>query len=144
MVKSLAHNRKAQVTVFIILGVIILFSAGLYSYLKLAGTGPSEIFQPKSPPVVAFIDACDMAIALITFSCGTDSAIKGVLAGIPNAKNVPWTRPTATSSANVMVSVMTSTAVMRARMPGAKGRIVFSAKFRKLLMHLVPKTLPTL
>jgi hypothetical protein len=52
------HNRKAQITVFIILGIIIIFSVGIYSYLRTTGISPTEVFQPKSPPVVAFIEAC--------------------------------------------------------------------------------------
>jgi len=56
--KGLFHSRKAQLTVFIIIGIILVFSVGIYAYLRSAGIGPSEIFQPKSPPVVAFIDAC--------------------------------------------------------------------------------------
>lgn len=56
--RSVHNSKKAQITVFIIIGVIILFSVGLYSYLKYSGVSPVTMFQPKSPPVVAFIDAC--------------------------------------------------------------------------------------
>ncbi len=52
------QDRKAQITVFIIIGIIILFSVGIYSYLRVQGVSPVDMFQPKSPPVVAFVEAC--------------------------------------------------------------------------------------
>ncbi len=55
---SLLKQRKAQITVFIILGVIMIISVGIYSYLRSTGIDPIDILQPKSPPVIAFIDAC--------------------------------------------------------------------------------------
>jgi hypothetical protein len=51
-------NKRAQITVFIIIGVILVFSIGIYSYLKSTGVGPADFFQPKSPPVVAYIEEC--------------------------------------------------------------------------------------
>lgn len=51
-------NKKAQVTAFIILGVLILISVGIYSYVRFSETGPDDFFSPKAPPVVAFVDAC--------------------------------------------------------------------------------------
>ncbi|MBW2965276.1 hypothetical protein KY363_07500, partial [Candidatus Woesearchaeota archaeon] len=56
--ESLISSRKAQITVFIIIGVIILISVGIYSYMRLAEVSPADILQPKAPPVVEFIDAC--------------------------------------------------------------------------------------
>jgi hypothetical protein len=50
--------KSAQVTVFIIIGIILLFSVGIYSYMKSTGISPANLFQPKSPPVVAFIESC--------------------------------------------------------------------------------------
>lgn len=52
------NNKKAQITVFIILGVIVVISVGIYSYMKTSGVSPADVFQPKAPPVVQFIDAC--------------------------------------------------------------------------------------
>ncbi|MBN1544086.1 hypothetical protein JW898_01335 [Candidatus Woesearchaeota archaeon] len=51
-------GRKAQITVFIIIGIIILFSVGIFSYMKYSGVSPVSILQPKAPPVVEFVDAC--------------------------------------------------------------------------------------
>jgi len=56
--KNISADRKAQITVFIIIGLILIFSFGIYSYLRSTGVSPVNMFQPKSPPVVAFIDAC--------------------------------------------------------------------------------------
>lgn len=56
--KAFPDSRKAQITVFIIIGIILVLSVGVYTYLRTAGIKPAEIFQPKAPPVVAFIDAC--------------------------------------------------------------------------------------
>lgn len=53
-----SFGKKAQITVFIIIGIILVFSVGIYSYLRSTGTGPVEVFRPKSPPVVAFVEAC--------------------------------------------------------------------------------------
>ncbi|MFH1064575.1 MAG: hypothetical protein V1729_05820 [Candidatus Woesearchaeota archaeon] len=58
MRNSIFKQRKAQITIFIILGVIMIISVGIYSYLRSTGVGPLDILQPKSPPVIAFIDAC--------------------------------------------------------------------------------------
>jgi hypothetical protein len=54
----LLKKRKAQITVFIIIGVILIFSFGIYSYVKSQGITPAKIEVPKSPPVVAFVEAC--------------------------------------------------------------------------------------
>ncbi|NQU78444.1 hypothetical protein HQ545_01620 [Candidatus Woesearchaeota archaeon] len=51
-------GRKAQITVFIIIGIVLIFSVGIYSYLSSSGIAPADMFQPKSPPVVNYIDAC--------------------------------------------------------------------------------------
>jgi hypothetical protein len=51
-------GKKAQITVFIIIGIILVFSVGIYGYLRTTGIGPGDVFQPKSPPVVEFVDAC--------------------------------------------------------------------------------------
>jgi len=56
--KTPLESRKAQITVFIILGIIIVLSVGIYSYMRTTGISPTQIFQPKAPPVVQFIDAC--------------------------------------------------------------------------------------
>ncbi len=52
------RGKKAQITVFIILGIILLFGAGTAIYMKQAGIGPAKIFQTKTPPVEEFIKAC--------------------------------------------------------------------------------------
>ncbi|MFC1741000.1 hypothetical protein ACFL3V_00500 [Nanoarchaeota archaeon] len=52
------NNRKAQITIFIIIGIIIIFSVGIYSYVRSQGVSPAKMLQPKAPPVVQFIDAC--------------------------------------------------------------------------------------
>ncbi|HII71799.1 TPA: hypothetical protein HA265_03525 [Candidatus Woesearchaeota archaeon] len=50
--------KKAQITIFIIIGVIVLFSAGVYIYLRQTGAGPIKFLQPKTPPVEQYILAC--------------------------------------------------------------------------------------
>ena len=44
------RGRKAQVTIFMILGIVILISAGVYFYLQRAGISEYEILQPESAP----------------------------------------------------------------------------------------------
>jgi hypothetical protein len=61
---SFLHSRHAQITVFIIIGIILVFSVGIYGYLRSEGVAPTEIFQQKSPPVVAFVEACMEKVAL--------------------------------------------------------------------------------
>jgi hypothetical protein len=56
--KSFKENKKAQVTVFIIIGIVLLFTVGIYSYMKSTGVSPATFFQPKTPPVVEFIESC--------------------------------------------------------------------------------------
>ncbi len=51
-------NRKSQITVFIIIGLIMLFTVAIYGYMKSAGVSTDSFFQPDSPPVVKFVDAC--------------------------------------------------------------------------------------
>ena len=48
---GMLKSRKAQITVFIIIGVILLFSTGVFIYLKQTGVGPGKYLQPKTPPV---------------------------------------------------------------------------------------------
>lgn len=56
--ERLKKSRKAQVTVFIIIGIIILFSVAIFYYMKNAGLEGPKFFQPKTPPVDAFIQQC--------------------------------------------------------------------------------------
>lgn len=51
-------GKKGQITVFIIIGIILLFSVGLYLYLKNQGIGPGKILQPKRAPIEQYIDTC--------------------------------------------------------------------------------------
>ena len=49
---------KAQITIFIIIGLIMLFGVAAVFYFRSAGIGPAQFVQPKSPPVEAFIEQC--------------------------------------------------------------------------------------
>ena len=60
---------------------------------------------------VKFIAAFDIAIALITLSGPTASAISGVRAGVPSAKNVPCASPITNSIPKVIWFVATRIAV---------------------------------
>jgi len=55
---KLIKKRKAQITVFIIIGIIIVFSFGIYSYVRMQQVPEPTAEVPKSPPVIAFIEAC--------------------------------------------------------------------------------------
>jgi hypothetical protein len=55
---SVANNRKSQITLFIIIGIIILFSVGIYSYMRVSEVKEVKVEQQAAPPVVEFIDAC--------------------------------------------------------------------------------------
>jgi hypothetical protein len=61
--KSLLNNRRAQVTIFIIIGLLILISVGTVIYLKGKGVADFDFLQPKTTPVEEFIDACVQSVA---------------------------------------------------------------------------------
>ncbi|MFC1754715.1 hypothetical protein ACFL96_15180 [Thermoproteota archaeon] len=52
------RGRKAQITIFLIIGLVILISTGIFFYLKEVGVGGYKIMQPKSAPVENYIEAC--------------------------------------------------------------------------------------
>ncbi len=56
-------NKKSQVTIFIIIGMIMLVSIGLFIYFKIATTERAEILQPEAIPVKNFVDSCINKIA---------------------------------------------------------------------------------
>ena len=52
------RGRKAQITIFLIMGLIILISTGIFFYMKEVGIGGYQILQPKSAPVENYIEVC--------------------------------------------------------------------------------------
>ena len=56
-------KKRGQITVFIIIGMIILFSVGTYMYLREQGANAPKFLQPKTPPVEAFIELCTQRTA---------------------------------------------------------------------------------
>ena len=57
-VGRLKRGRRGQITVFFIIGIIILLTAGIVFYLKEIGLGDYKILQPKSAPVENYIETC--------------------------------------------------------------------------------------
>ena len=57
------RGRKAQVTLFIVIGLVILISTGLFLYFKGIIIKEVEIIQPEIMPVKHFIDSCIKGIA---------------------------------------------------------------------------------
>jgi hypothetical protein len=51
-------GKRAQITIFIIIGIIILLSTGVYLYVREAGVGLPTILQPKTAPIETFITLC--------------------------------------------------------------------------------------
>ena len=47
-------NKRSQVTIFIIIGMILLITIGLFIYFKIAITEEAEILQPEAIPKKKF------------------------------------------------------------------------------------------
>jgi len=55
-------NRKAQITLFIVIGIVILLSSALFFYMQSLQVGPFKLFKSKTAPVEEFIDRCIMEL----------------------------------------------------------------------------------
>jgi len=51
-------NKKSQVTIFIIIGMIILVTVGLFIYFKIATTKRLGMIYPEAIPVNNFVESC--------------------------------------------------------------------------------------
>jgi hypothetical protein len=54
------HQKRGQITIFIIIGIILLLTAALFIYLRQEITifRPREVYPPEVMPIVDFMDSC--------------------------------------------------------------------------------------
>ncbi|MBI4739039.1 hypothetical protein HY772_05775 [Candidatus Woesearchaeota archaeon] len=52
------RSKSGQITIFIIVGIIILLSTALFLYVRQAGVEAPKIFQPRTAPIEKFIELC--------------------------------------------------------------------------------------
>lgn len=60
---GIIKGKKSQVTIFIIIGMIMVISIGLFIYFKMATSKRIDILHPESVPVSNFVESCIEKVA---------------------------------------------------------------------------------
>src|SRR3989338_9086643 len=63
LVIGIIKGKKSQVTIFIIIGMIMVISIGLFIYFKMATSKRIDILHPESVPVSNFVESCIEKVA---------------------------------------------------------------------------------
>ncbi|MBW2980830.1 hypothetical protein KY360_05430 [Candidatus Woesearchaeota archaeon] len=61
--KGVKVRKRGQVTLFIILGIVLLSALGMYVYFTVAAQEEAEVISAEASPVIVFVESCMMDIA---------------------------------------------------------------------------------